>query len=307
MPPRHEKPHGRETSCRRIARARSRASGVAAVALAAGLVAACSSLGSGASESPAITPPPGFPVGSWTTSISREDLRAAGLEGELVDENEGDFVLTFKPDGSWESIQTSTIGVTLREPVFRGHYAVTGDEVRLDPEFPAHYAAEGLYDIVRWKLDGDFLRLTLASHGDEIVAVVYGAHPWRRAAESAVVGTWQSTITKDDLRSAGISDPGLLNENAGRFTRSFLADGTWAMAQESLDASPIHNPAGRGTYTVEGNELRLKIEFPTDLQGVIERYRWSLDGKELRLTMLEPDDQLARIGAETHPWTRTGP
>jgi hypothetical protein len=272
------------------------------------LLAACGSLGGGPSASHWPTPPPGFPVGSWTTTITQADLRSGGLEGELVDQNEGEMVLTFNPDGTFQQVQTSTIGVALREPIFRGHYAVTGDEVRLNPEFPAHYAQEGVYDIVRWQLDGDLLHLTLAGEGDAIQVVVYGAHPWRRVAASGLVGTWQMTVTKEDLQAGGISDPGSLNENSGRFTRTFRADGTWASAQESLDGSPIFNPAWRGTYTVEGDELGVAIDFPTQYQGDRERYRWAIEGGELRLAMLEPsDDPVARLLAESHPWTRTSP
>lgn len=125
---------------------------------------------------------------------------------------------------------------------------------------------------------------------------------------SPLVGTWQTTVTKDDLKGGGISDPGLLNENAGRFTRTFLADGTWTSAQESLDGSTIHNPVWRGAYTVAGDEVRLQIDFPSEYQGEAERYRWVVDGTELRVTMLEPtDDPLARLINESHPWTRTTP
>lgn len=272
------------------------------------LLVGCSSLVGGPSGSQAATPPAGFPVGSWTTSITREDLRAGGMEGELVDQNEGDFVLTFRPDGSFEQVQTSTIGVTLGEPVFRGHYVVTGDQVRLNPEFPAHYAQEGVYDVVNWELEGDALNLILASQGDPIQAVVYGAHPWRRASPSPLIGTWQMTVTKDDLRQAGFTDPGLLNENSGRFTRTFLADGTWTSAQESLDGSQVINPVWRGSYTIDGDEMQAQIDFPMAYQGDRERYRWTVANGELRLTMLEPtDDPIARLLTEAHPWTRTGP
>ncbi|HYN70201.1 MAG TPA: hypothetical protein VEX41_08325 [Candidatus Eisenbacteria bacterium] len=281
---------------------------LAAASIAMGLLAAaCSALGGGPSGSQAATPPAGFPVGSWTTSISREDLSAGGLEGDLIDQNEGDFVLTFEADGTFQQVQTSTIGVTLREPIFRGHYTVTGDEVRLDPEFPVHYAQEGVYDVVRWQLDGDVLHLSLASHGDPIQVVVYGAHPWRRAAASGLVGTWQATVTREDLQRGGVADPGLLNENAGRFTRGFAAGGTWTMAQESLDGSPIRNPVFRGSYAVEGNEIAVHVDFPTEYQGD-ERYGWAVDGSELRLTLVEPaDDVLNRLVTESHPWTRTSP
>ena len=116
------------------------------------------------------------------------------------------------------------------------------------------------------------------------------------------------SVTKEDLQGIGISNPGALNENSGRFTRTFLADGTWTSAQESLDASPVRNPVWRGTYSVDGDEMRVQIDYPTEYAGDLERYRWAVDGNELKLTMLEPtDDPIARLLTEAHAWTRTTP
>src|SRR3989442_1443722 len=39
-----------------------------------------------------------------------------------------------------------------------------------------------------------------------------------------LIGSWMTAITKDDLRAAGITDPGLLNENSGRFIWTFAQD-----------------------------------------------------------------------------------
>jgi len=262
----------------------------------------------GGQGSPALpTPPPGFPVGPWTTSITRDDLRAGGLEGELVDQNEGNYVLTFKPDGTFEQVQTSTVGVTLVEPIFRGRYTVTGAEVRLDPEFPAHYAQEGVYDVVRWQLERDELHLALASHGDAIQVVVYGAHPWKRPPYADLLGTWQVTITKDDLRAAGFTDPGLLNENAGRFTTTYAADGTWSTAQVSLDSSPVVNPVFRGTWTATADTLEIHVAFPEPYAGDVTTYGWTRDGNELRLTLIGPDDPIGKVITEAHPWQATTP
>ena len=162
---------------------------VFAVAVTACL-AACT--GSGPQPSPALTrlapsvmpratPPPDFPVGSYTTTITPDDLRAGGITEEgLLTENSGMFILTYDPDGSWTMVQTSPDGSPINNPVFRGRYLVTGDRIRHDVEFPASYAAEGAHDEVTWRLEGNSLHLELAAAGDEIIRAIYGAHPWTR-------------------------------------------------------------------------------------------------------------------------------
>jgi hypothetical protein len=82
------------------------ATALAATSLVAGCVGLAGSTSSGtagASHDPA---PAGFPLlGSWTTTITRDDLRAGGIteEGLLV-ENSGIFTWALEADGTWRSV-----------------------------------------------------------------------------------------------------------------------------------------------------------------------------------------------------------
>jgi len=126
--------------------------------------------------------PPDFAFGAWTMTLTDDDWMAAGITGrEDIEQNTGEFVLDFDPDGTWRSVQTSLTGIALREPIFRGTYTVDGDELRLETDFPEHYKAEGVYiDLIRWRLEGDELHLDLIDFGDQYTAVVYGTEVWVR-------------------------------------------------------------------------------------------------------------------------------
>ena len=133
-------------------------------------------------DSPRPSPPPDFAFGAWTMTLDEADWIAAGFEpSELLKQNTGRFVIDFATDGTWRSVQTSLIGVDLLEPVFSGTFTVSGDILRLETDFPAHYKAEGVYiDVIRWKLDGDALYLDRIELGDEFTEVIYGTEVWRR-------------------------------------------------------------------------------------------------------------------------------
>jgi hypothetical protein len=118
-----------------------------------------------------------------------------------------------------------------------------------------------------------------------------------------LIGSWTTSITKDDLRAAGITDPGLLNENSGRFVWTFAQDGTWTNVQQSLDGSPIRAPVFRGHYTVDGPILVAVTEFPPEYRDAGLRYRWALDNGQVRFELLNPPDPIAPVIASAHPWT----
>ena len=126
----------------------------------------------------------------------------------------------------------------------------------------------------------------------------------RESGPHALVGSWTTTITKSDLEAAGLTEPGLLNENSGRFTWTFLPDGTWTSVQESLDGSPIVSPVYRGTYTASAATFVATTEFPEQYRDSGLPYTWLLDGDELRLFVLDPPDAVMPVIVETHPWTR---
>lgn len=159
---------------------------VAAV-LASTLLGACSGTATSpagqpsgpASVAPSVDLPTGFPLGSWTTTITEDDLRAGGLsgEGELA-ENAGKFTLVMSEDGTWNSWQVAD--VPLRWPVFRGTWSVTRpDGFQQVTTFPTDYAG----DIVEftWARDGDALRLHVVNTPDPILPVIMETHPWQPA------------------------------------------------------------------------------------------------------------------------------
>ena len=118
-----------------------------------------------------------------------------------------------------------------------------------------------------------------------------------------LIGSWTTSITKDDLRAAGITDPGLLNENSGRFVWTFAQDGTWTSVQQSLDGSPIRAPVFRGHYTVDGPILVAVTEFPPEYRDAGLRYRWALANGQVRFELLNPPDPIAPVIVSAHPWT----
>jgi hypothetical protein len=169
-----------------------------AVVMAAALVAACSTGGSApsaaasapAAASPggsAVALPAGFPVGTWTTTITAEDLEAVGDDflttigmsrTNLVNENSGTFTTTFGADGTWSTVQDTDKPV--KWPVFRGTISPVGDDA-FDQvtSFPPDFAG----DVVRftWRTADGKLHLTVPDPPDPILPVVMEAHPWSPA------------------------------------------------------------------------------------------------------------------------------
>lgn len=123
-----------------------------------------------------------------------------------------------------------------------------------------------------------------------------------------VLGTWVTTISRADLESVGVVDPGTLNENTGRFTWSLDPDGTWRTVQESLDDAPVLNPVFSGTFVVEGDGVLLvTTTFPEAYRDAGLRYTWRVapDGSVV-FGVPNPPDPVLRAVVETHPWQPGG-
>ncbi len=149
----------------------------------AGAPASTSGATSAASGS-AIALPSGFPVGTWTTTITAEDLAAVSDESlatigmsrdGLVKENTGVFTTTLGADGTWSTVQDTDAQV--KWPVFRGTFTSVGDDA-FDQvtTFPPDFAG----DVVRftWRAEGERLHLTVPDPPDPILGVITEAHPW---------------------------------------------------------------------------------------------------------------------------------
>lgn len=122
--------------------------------------------------------PAGFPIGTWTTTITEDDLVAAGVRGGEIGENAGVFTTTLAEDGTWTTAQESD--VTLRWPVFRGTWTVTGpDTFSQRTDFPSDFAG----DVVtfRWEIVDGNLVLDVLDPPDHILPIVTETHPWTPA------------------------------------------------------------------------------------------------------------------------------
>jgi hypothetical protein len=158
----------------------------------AALVAACSATPGSSSIAPASQAPSAvasdasavvpadFPFGSWTSTITEDDLRAGGLTGEgLQGENAGVFTLTMAEDGTWTTAQVSD--VPLRWPVFEGTWTTTGpDGFSQLTTFPSDFAGD-VVDFT-WKIEDGSLILKVVNPPDPVLPVVMESHPWRPAS-----------------------------------------------------------------------------------------------------------------------------
>lgn len=119
------------------------------------------------------------------------------------------------------------------------------------------------------------------------------------------LGSWVTTINEEDLRASGITGTGELSENAGTFTMTLDAGGTWTVTQDT--DVPIRWPVFRGTYAVTGpTTFRQRTEFPPDYSGDLVDFEWRIEQGTLLLEVPNPPDPLLPIVMETHPWQPAG-
>ena len=122
---------------------------------------------------------------------------------------------------------------------------------------------------------------------------------------SAIVGSWTTTITADDLRAAGMTGEGELAENTGTFTMTLGGDGTWSTSQEA--DIPVKWPVFRGTLVATGPaSFRQTTTFPADFAGDVVDFAWSIEDDALRIKVVTPPDPILPIIMETHPWQPKG-
>lgn len=115
------------------------------------------------------------------------------------------------------------------------------------------------------------------------------------------LGSWTTTITTDDLRAGGVTEAGLLQENAGAFTQTFNPDGTWIGAQVSTEA--VHLPVFRGTFRVTGDhQFEQTTTFPPEYAGDTVGFTWRLENGALIMGVPNPPDPMLKVVTEAHPW-----
>jgi len=115
------------------------------------------------------------------------------------------------------------------------------------------------------------------------------------------IGSWTTTLTRADLLAGGLTDEGALIENAGVFTTTFAADGTWTTTQDT--EVTVKWPVFRGTWTATGADtFSQRTTFPGDFAGDVVDFKWEVEGGDLLLDVLNPPDPTMPIVVETHPW-----
>jgi hypothetical protein len=122
------------------------------------------------------------------------------------------------------------------------------------------------------------------------------------APDDAPIGSWTVTITEDDFRQAGLTDPGMLDENVGTLTLTFDADGTWTGAMQA--SRPVKWPVHSGTWIPAGPKMiGMRTGFPADYAGDYVAVQWSIEADGLHLRLVSPQDPVLLVHLETRPWS----
>jgi hypothetical protein len=123
--------------------------------------------------------------------------------------------------------------------------------------------------------------------------------------ESSINGLYSVTITEEELRARGVTDPAVLSEYAGLYYWTF-SDGRWIYDQTS--DKPLANPGSVGDYTLEGTHY---THYWGNKPGEITTATLTILGdRSLQFTdIVDGDPQQQAISEVTfglHPWVRVG-
>ena len=143
-----------------------------------------------------------------------------------------------------------------------------------------------------------------AGLGGDASAVASAPAP---SGSSPLIGTWVTEITRADLEAAGITADGMLDENSGRFTTTFNADGTWRQVQESLEGAALSMPVFEGRYEAVGDQLVQETTFPEAYAGERLMFTWRIEDGQLFLDLANPPDEIQPVVTGAHPWSPASP
>jgi TRAP-type C4-dicarboxylate transport system substrate-binding protein len=277
---------------------------------------ACPEQGEG--PSPESTPIDGV----WRVTTTAEELVAAG-DPLPIPENYGEWVYAFD-DGKFAFSQQAEDACTWGY----GTYAVDGDKVEWSfvdgggssPNNAVNKPGERF--VFGWSRYRD--TLTLTGVPGEVSPPPFTAQPWRlsdetpsasmfhprctpptaavegvvgeAAPDESLDGTWEISITPDELAAAGASEAELDDP---------FARGTWRLVLDDGDFAFVEPESGRttnsGTYTVDGDELTLT--HAANEGGAVFRVRWSLYRDSLTLERI-PGVPLEWSGFVADVWQR---
>ncbi|BCW51061.1 hypothetical protein [Arthrobacter sp. StoSoilB13] len=119
----------------------------------------------------------------------------------------------------------------------------------------------------------------------------------------ALVGTWASTVTKEDaLRVVPDFKQEFLCDNTGTFSWEFKEDGKFAIDQKPLPDCPAPaNAHVEDTWSTDGNRMTIAKGQPAQ-----EIYEWAVEGKMLVLKHVSGDCVPCKAVNTANPWTRVG-
>jgi hypothetical protein len=117
----------------------------------------------------------------------------------------------------------------------------------------------------------------------------------------ALVGTWTSTVTKEDLLRVDPYAPAEhICENTGTFVWKFNGDGTFAIDQTALEECPSPNqPHIEDTWSLDGNLLTFAKGTPNQ-----EVYAIAIDGDHLTFKVEFSECPPCMAINTANPWTR---
>jgi hypothetical protein len=110
-------------------------------------------------------------------------------------------------------------------------------------------------------------------------------------------GVYRITLTDPELRAAG-PPAAFSRPSFGGLITLTLRNGTYRFR-------PRTPPACTGTYTVDGNRVRLRANPKTYCQGVVTA-RWSLVAGRLHLHVIASTDPYDQVVWGSKPWQRIG-
>ena len=119
--------------------------------------------------------------------------------------------------------------------------------------------------------------------------------------KQALLGSWTTTVTKEDLVRIRPEFPTEhLCDNAGTFMWSFTANGTFTMDQTALPECPTPPVTHiEDTWSVEGNLFTIAKDTPNQ-----EVYEWSVNGDQLVFVYVSGECPPCEAINTANPWTR---
>ena len=120
--------------------------------------------------------------GTYTTTVTKEDIASHGISGHDICENAGTFTLQLAPT-FWTRKQVGLPDCTLEHPSSGGAWRVVGDEIQFTDYQP--FGCPATPSFYRWKLDSDTLVFERVSDDCPFNYYILASHPWVKQGTSA--------------------------------------------------------------------------------------------------------------------------